>query len=321
MFPFKLKPAFKDYIWGGDKLKKFYNKNTDIEPVAESWELSSHPDGMGVIANGEFSGMAFGDFIKKYPNSVYKGFNSEKDFPVLIKFIDAKENLSVQVHPDDEFAKIYENGQGKTEMWYVLDCEPGAFLYFGFRYAIPPEEFERRIQQKNITDVLRKVYVKKGDVFFIESGTIHAIGKGIVIAEIQQNSNTTYRVYDYGRTGKDGKQRELHIEKAKMVTKLNRASLYELFDFEHTETEIFSEKVLAKCKFFKVKYFLLNGEISLLNLQKVFLSYLCISGNSTLKYKDDVIMQIQKGDSVFIPADCPEGITLFGNCEFIITTV
>lgn len=321
MFPFKLQPAFKDYIWGGDKLKKFYNKNTDMETVAESWELSSHPDGMGVIASGEFFGMEFGDFIKKYPNSVYQGFDSKTDFPVLIKFIDAKENLSVQVHPGDEFARIYENGQGKTEMWYVLDCEPGAFLYFGFRYAILPEEFERRIQQKNITDVLRKIYVKKGDVFFIESGTIHAIGKGIVIAEVQQNSNTTYRVYDYGRIGKDGKQRELHIKKAKMVTKLNRANLYELFDFEHTETEIFSEKVLTKCKFFKVKYFSLNGEIFILNSRKVFLSYLCISGECILKYKGDVIMKIKKGDSVFVPADCPEGIMLSGKGEFIITTV
>ncbi len=321
MLPFKLIPSFKDYIWGGDKLKKFYNKNTEMETVAESWELSSHKDGVGIIGSGKLFGMRFDEFVKKYPNSIYKGFNAENDFPILVKLIDAKQNLSIQVHPDDEFAEVYENSNGKTELWYILDCEPGSYLYFGFHHSISPEEFERRINQNNITDALRKIYVKKGDVFFIEAGTIHAIGQGIVIAEVQQNSNTTYRVYDYGRIGKDGKQRKLHIEKAKKVTRLKRAKLYEPFDFEHIETKLFYEKVLGECKFFKVRYLSLNGEIRVLNLKKIFLSYLCIEGNFILKYKKNIIMNIKKGDSVFIPADCPDDIFLSGKGEFIITTV
>ena len=193
-------PAFKDYLWGGTKLRDVYGKKCDYDKVAESWELSTHPAGQSTLSGGKYDGLTFGDYIEKAGKAVL-GTNCArfKEFPVLIKFIDAKDPLSVQVHPSDEYALRVEGEYGKTEMWYVVDCEPGASLYFGVNRAITKDEFRKRIEENTLTDVLYKADVKKGDVFFIQSGTIHAIGAGILICEIQQNSNTTYRVYDYGR--------------------------------------------------------------------------------------------------------------------------
>ncbi len=210
----KLEPAFKEYIWGGDKLIRDYHKQYDGKTLAESWELSCHMDGSSRIAEGPFQGKTLQEYIewegKRILGSHCAAFDN---FPVLIKFIDAREDLSIQVHPSDEYALNEEGQYGKTEMLYVVDCAQDAYLYYGFSREISREELRQRIQDGTILEVLNKVSVQKGDVFFIEAGTIHAIGKGIVIAEIQQNSNVTYRVYDYGRTGPDGKQRDLHIEK------------------------------------------------------------------------------------------------------------
>lgn len=202
----KLKPAFKDYIWGGKKLVEEYGKEFQGERLAESWELSCHPDGESVIASGEYAGKTLSAYIREKGFGIL-GRNCRRfsDFPILIKLIDAHDNLSVQVHPDNGYALRNEGQYGKTEMWYIVDCEPGAFLYYGFSRPVSEEEFRRRIADNTLLEVLNRVDVQKGDVLFIESGTIHAIGKGIVIAEIQQNSNITYRVYDYGRVGADGK--------------------------------------------------------------------------------------------------------------------
>ena len=215
----KLSPAFKDYLWGGTKLRDVYGKKCDYEKVAESWELSTHPAGQSVIDGGEYDGLKFGEYLEKVGAKAL-GVNGAKfkEFPVLIKFIDAKQPLSVQVHPSDEYALRVEGEYGKTEMWYVVDCEPGASLYFGVNRALTKEEFKKRIEDNTLTDVLYKADVKKGDVFFIQSGTIHAIGAGILICEIQQNSNTTYRVYDYGRRGADGKLHgDVNFEEASAV--------------------------------------------------------------------------------------------------------
>ncbi|MBR5271506.1 MAG: class I mannose-6-phosphate isomerase, partial [Clostridia bacterium] len=253
----KLKPSFKDYLWGGHRLVEEYNKEYDGEVLAESWELSCHGDGPSYIENGEDEGKTLSQYIEKYGRGVL-GTNCEKfdDFPILIKLIDAKDNLSVQVHPDNEYAQKNEGQYGKTEMWYVVDCKEGAQLYHGFKGDVSEEEFKARIKDNTLTDVLNAVDVKKGDVFFIESGTIHAIGANILIAEIQQNSNVTYRVYDYGRKGADGKERELHVDKAIEVT--NRCA---------PDIKSFSPHI-ASCEYFTVDKLFLDGD-------KVS----CVSGN------------------------------------------
>ena len=211
----KLLPAYKDYLWGGHRLVDEYNKEYDGDILAETWELSCHPDGPSRIANGRYAGKTLEEYIEAEGKGVL-GTHCRRfrDFPILIKFIDAKQDLSVQVHPDNRYALKNEGQYGKTEMWYVVDAGEDATLYYGFKEEISKEEFAERIENDTVLDVLNKVPVQKGDVLFIESGTIHAIGADILIAEIQQNSNVTYRVYDYGRVGKDGKKRDLHIEKA-----------------------------------------------------------------------------------------------------------
>lgn len=192
----KLNPVFKDYIWGGTRLRDDFGLKTDINPVAEGWMLACHKDGMNTIDGGEYDGKTLESVIKEGDKSKIAGTNSEKFpyFPVLIKLIDAKDNLSVQVHPDNEYAARVEHEFGKTEMWYVLDAAPGATLIYGFKNKIGKEEFKQAIESNTLFDVLNVVEVKKGDMFFIEAGTVHAIGKGALIAEIQQNSNSTYRV-------------------------------------------------------------------------------------------------------------------------------
>ena len=215
----KLKPCCKDYIWGGRRLADEYGIPCDKDILAEAWVLSCHPDGPSVIVNGPSQGKTLAEYIQANGNQVL-GTHCRRfrDFPILVKFIDANQHLSVQVHPGNRYALSQEHQYGKTEMWYVMDAAPNSFLYYGFKREVSREEFARRIQEDTLLDVLNAVPVQKGDVLFIESGTIHAIGAGILIAEIQQNSNVTYRVYDYGRVGKDGKKRDLHIEKALAVT-------------------------------------------------------------------------------------------------------
>ena len=205
----KLDAPCKDYIWGGNRLREEYGKISDADKIAESWELSCHKDGQSVIANGKDKGKTLSEYVAENKKSLGTACDRFEYFPILIKLIDAKDNLSVQVHPDNDYAMRVEGEYGKTEMWYIVDCEEGSQLIYGFDKEISREEFADRIKNNTLLEVTNNVPVHKGDVFFIESGTLHAIGKGILIAEIQQNSNTTYRVYDYGRVGKDGKPRAI----------------------------------------------------------------------------------------------------------------
>ena len=215
----KLTPACKDYLWGGEKLRHDYGIQSQLHPLAEAWVLSCHPDGPSVVATGPLAGKTLPEYIqKKGPGCLGADFEKFTDFPILAKFIDANGDLSIQVHPSNDYALAHEHQFGKTEMWYVLDCEPGATLYYGFQHQISREEFQQRIQDNTLTEVLNAVPVEKGDLFFIPAGTLHAIRKGIMVAEIQQNSNMTYRIYDYGRVGADGKPRQLHIQQALEVT-------------------------------------------------------------------------------------------------------
>ncbi len=216
---YQLIPACKDYIWGGQRLKTDFGIQSGLNPLSEAWVLSCHPDGPSVLADGPDRGMTLRAWLDKAgKEALGTACEAFEDFPMLIKLIDAKKDLSIQVHPSDAYALEHEGQYGKTEMWVVLDAEPGASLYYGFDREVSLEEFSSRVSDGTLTEVLRKVPVKPGDVFFIPSGTLHAIGAGLVIAEIQQNSNVTYRVFDYGRLGADGKPRALHVEKALAVT-------------------------------------------------------------------------------------------------------
>lgn len=303
----KLKPECKDYLWGGDKLREEYNIESDLHPLAEGWMLSTHKDGASTIVNGEFSGKTLTEYIAEKGKSVL-GKNCEKfeDFPILIKFIDAKNNLSIQVHPSNEYALKNEKQYGKTEMWYILEAEPEAFLYYGFKENLSKEEFKKRIENNTLTESLNAVPVKKGDMFFIPAGTLHAIGKGIVIAEIQQNSNVTYRVYDYGRVGADGKPRELHIDKALDVTEC--CSPKNDFDFGGH---------LAKCEYFTTD--VVTGNANGIADENSFVSILVTDGKGNLSCGNENF-EIKKGDSYFIDANSGEW-NLSGNATCLITTV
>lgn len=308
----KLKPSCKDYLWGGHRLVEEYGKEYDGEILAETWELSCHPDGPSTIVNGAYAGKTLEEYIEAEGKEVL-GTNCRRfrDFPILTKFIDAKQDLSIQVHPDNRYALKNEGQYGKTEMWYVVDAGKEAFLYYGFKKEVSKEEFARRIQEDTLLEVLNAVPVQKGDVLFIESGTIHAIGKDILIAEIQQNSNVTYRVYDYGRVGKDGKKRDLHIEKAIAVT--NRVPLIKSrSSYPH----------VADCDYFTVDKLNLDGRMMCrvegTVSEESFVSILILDGEGVVSCGNKV--SYQKGDSLFLPAGSGAYV-IEGSCDALITTI
>lgn len=309
----KLKPSCKDYIWGGYRLAEEYGKEYDGDVLAETWELSCHPDGPSIIVNGAFAGKTLQEYIDTQGKAVLGSHCRRfRDFPILTKFIDAKENLSIQVHPDNRYALKNEGQYGKTEMWYVMDAGKNAFLYYGFRKEISREEFAQRIREDTLLEVLNAVPVQKGDVLFIESGTIHAIGKDILIAEIQQNSNVTYRVYDYGRVGRDGKKRDLHIEKALAVT--NRVPiLRDKSSYPH----------VADCDYFTVDKLNLDGKV-MKRLEgsvseESFASILFLDGSGTISCGEETL-PYRKGDSFFVSAGSG-AYCIEGSCDALITTI
>ena len=319
MYPIKLKPAFKDYLWGGTRLRDDFGKDCDFDKIAESWELSCHKDGNSVVADGEFAGLTLAQYIEKEGKSVL-GTNCEKfeNFPILIKLIDAKDNLSVQVHPNNEYAQRVEGEYGKTEIWYVVDCDEGASLLYGFKHNITKEEFRERIENNTLLEVTNSVPVKKGDVFFIEAGTLHAIGKGILIAEIQQNSNTTYRIYDYGRVGADGKPRQLHIDKAVDVTNLCPAKPYP--QSEPVDMGGWTKKRLAKCEYFTVDVINVDTSAALEADKSSFVNILVLDGGCVLSSEGNDAVELKKGDSVFIPAGLGK-FELTGKCSAVMTHI
>ena len=313
----ELIPPIKDYIWGGTKLRECFGKESKLEKLAESWELSCHKDGASVIANGEYKGRTLNEFLSENPDACGTACSKFEYFPILIKLIDARDNLSVQVHPDNDYAQRVEGEYGKTEMWYIVDCEKDAELIYGFKSEISKQEFKDAIENNTLLEKVSRVPVKKGDVFFINSGTLHAIGKGILIAEIQQNSNTTYRVYDYGRVGADGKPRELHIQKALDVTELKPAENYSVS--EAIETADKRSQLLAECEYFKVVKEDINGNSELYANEKSFNHILLIDGEAVLKCGDEKL-NLKKGSSVFVAANTGKYI-IKGNCSIIITEI
>jgi len=293
----RLKPFCTDYIWGGNKFKS-WGKQSNKPIIAECWELSFHKDGACLIDSGINKGFKLKDLATK--QDIGKIAAEFEFFPILVKLIDARENLSVQVHPSDEYALKNENQFGKTEMWYVLENEPGACLYVGFNKDVSKEEVERRILDGSIIDILNKIEVKPGESYFIPSGTIHAIGKGVTVLEIQQNSNLTYRVFDYGRVGKDGKQRELHIDKALKV-----------LNFKKYVPNKDTSSCLAKCRYFS-SY--VSDEQTLNASENSFVTLIVIKGNGKVNN-----IPATKGTTFFIPAG--KSVNIDGDIQYVYSLV
>lgn len=319
MKPMKLIPAVKDYIWGGTRLSKEFGIESSLERQAEAWVLSCHKDGENIIDGGAFDGRTLSDVLAN-EGRAYLGTNCERFdfFPILIKLIDARDNLSVQVHPDDEYALKNEGQYGKTEAWYIVDCDDGAELIYGMKKDMTKEEFRKSIEDETLLDCVNRVKVKKGDLFFIESGTLHAIGKGILLAEVQQNSNVTYRVYDYGRL-QNGKPRELHIEKAAEVTNLKSlpCSGDPMGETEHFDG--FDKTLLTTCGLFTMTRLDIKEKATVTADEKSFVSLVALDGNAVIM-KDDICMTLYKGESVFIPASFGT-VEVLGNVTLLETRV
>ena len=317
---FRLRPAFQNYLWGGNRINEVFHKNSPYEITAESWELSAHPDGQSVIEGGPFSGMKFGAFVHTQKSAVC-GWKSEMfdRFPVLIKFIDAKQPLSIQIHPDDDYAFINEGEFGKNEVWYVLDAEPDAYLYCGMNRDVEKQELKKRIADHTITKVLNRMTVKAGDVIFVPAGTIHAIGSGILLVEIQQNSNSTYRVYDYDRVDADGKQRKLHIEKALDVVSTTRYLPDTDGLRKPVQKEGYTEQFLAQCKYFRCVKYDVRDEVVLTMDDSSFCSIVVLSGVGNMRVHHE-IKELRPGDSFFIRAG-RKRIHIQGKCSFIVTNI
>lgn len=318
MYPLLLKPAVKDYLWGGTRLKTEYKYETDKDIAAEAWVLSCHKDGADTVENGSLAGKTLAEVIALWGDkAVGKKAAAFPYFPLLIKLIDAKDRLSVQVHPDDKYALEKEGEFGKTEMWYVVDCDEGAELIYGFNREVSKEELERRIKDNTLQEICNYVPVHKGDVFFISAGTLHAIGAGILIAEVQQNSNTTYRVSDYGRLGADGKPRPLHIEKALEVTSRTQPTVPYGNVGEIKQEGFGSVRKLASCKLFTAELLSLDGETKL-SLSDSFISLLVLDGELNVAWEGGSL-SAKKGGSIFIPADFE--VKISGKAEILYSRV
>ena len=301
MYPIKLKPATKDYIWGGNQLKKIWKKESSSDNIAESWELSCHKDEESTILNGEFKGKTLSYVLENHKEFLGNNALQFKFFPILIKLIDAASNLSIQVHPSDEYALLNEGQYGKTEMWYIVDAKEGAGVYCGFKKPYTIQEIEKALRDNKILDVLNFIQVKKGDCIFIPSGTVHAICGGLLICEVQQNSSLTYRLYDYDRVGKDGKKRELHIDKSLKVidpTKVCKVN-------EGVVCISNEEKELASCKYFKVKELKIENKKFININEDSFISLTVVSGEGCISV-DGNEEKLSLGDTCFVPANSKE---------------
>lgn len=315
-YPMQLQPVYKDYLWGGNNLCKLYGKESNLPVTAESWEISCHKDGLSKVKNGVYKGQTLSEVLENHKEFVGTKGKKSNDFPVLVKLIDAGKDLSIQVHPSDENA-IWEQGEaGKAEMWYIIKAEPHAFIYYGLKEKISKHELEERANNGTICEVLNKVYVKENDVFYILPGTIHALGKGMVVAEVQQSSNTTFRVFDYMRKDKDGNFRPLHINRAKEVINYepinpekNGNNMVQMDDFRFY--------TIFECDYFKVSKVGCKSEMELYCDSDSFHGILVLKGRGKIVFESGST-SFKEGESLYIPADM--GVyKIIGECEFLLT--
>ncbi len=324
MTPFLLRPAVKDNLWGGTRLRDDFHKETDFSIVAETWECSTHPSGESIVVTGKNAGMTLTQVLKKNPEYLGKNaLDADGQLPILIKFIDAKQDLSVQVHPSDDYARDYENGQrGKTEMWYVVDAAEGATLVYGLKHELTKEQLRESIADGSLADHLNTVPIHKGDVFFIPAGTIHAIGAGALIAEIQQSSNLTYRLFDYNRRDAQGNLRELHVEKSLAVSKLTPSGA-PAPERIITKAEGATIERLCACEYFYAERLILNASYAPYSLNvddSSFRAFLCLDGSGTLRQNGARLLSFTKGDCIFIPAGT-SNLEFSGTAQFLTSGV
>lgn len=316
LYPLKFNSILKSIIWGGNEICKFKGITPEQEGVGESWEISSVEGNVSVIANGELAGKDLSEVIASYKDQLVGKNNFETfgtTFPLLIKFIDARDNLSIQVHPDDELAKKRHNSFGKTEMWYVINAAPEAFLYSGFEKQMTPDSYVKSIEDNTFVDSLAKHNVKAGDVFFLPAGRVHAIGAGTFIAEIQQTSNITYRIYDYNRKDANGNGRELHTELAKDAIDFK---LYD--DYKNLYVRKENQPVLLEsCRYFTTNLLELTKDVTRdYSETDSFVAYICMGGACSIRDDKGNDLSVKQGETILIPADTksvnisPEGSVL-----------
>lgn len=333
--PFLLAPAAKDYIWGGSRLNDDFNLGLACEPLAEAWVCSTHPDGQSMVYGADFltdcktcgthpdgqgiaDGVPLRDVLTAHPEWLgthpLQVMGGRPELPILIKLIDAKADLSVQVHPDDAYALMHEGSLGKTEMWYVLSARKGSKLVYGFRQDMDADSVREAIEAGRIGRFLNHVPVEKDDMFYIEAGTVHALGAGCLLAEIQESSNLTYRLYDYGREDKDGRMRPLHIDKALEVASLKFSAVprqpMRMLRYKNG----FASEFLCRCRYFQVERMLLNTEIrrglvAYRTGSNSFHALLCVDGCGSIcaadaEGRESFMLNFFKGDCIFVPADC-----------------
>lgn len=303
IYPMVLDPVYKSALWGGHRLAKLFHRKISVDPCAESWELSDRLEGMSLIKNGAYAGKTLKDLVDAYPLELISDEIEEESFPLLIKLIDANEDLSVQVHPSDELT--YEiGGEGKTEMWVILDAAPGAYIYLGLNQAVSKTTLEKAIREKTILSILRKIPVEAGDVFYVPAGAIHSIGKGIVLLEVQQSSNTTYRIYDWDRVDHLGSKRQLHIDQAlQAISPLQ--SFYKVRPIIEWESEDGKVEILVESPYFLTKRI---SAFTLFVAEKGTHSFhhLFVLEGSIRVIIDNELVHLKEGESCLIPAACEE---------------
>ena len=318
LYPLCLSGVTKSPIWGGVRLLQDWNKKAEAVTVGESWELTVRRDEIATITNGALGGRDLASVITEYGAEITGGGFGAADFPLLIKLLDANDCLSVQVHPDNDYAARVENDRGKTEMWYIVDADEGAEIICGLADGVDAQDFAHAVAAGNTLGALRHLSVHPGEVYFIPAGLPHAIGKGILIAEIQQNCDLTYRVYDYDRTDANGNKRELHVKKALDVIRPFTDEEIDALRYANAPDNFDRAKLLAQCPFFRVERLALANSSLTLPSQKMS-HLLCLDGNAVLTYADESY-PIQKGDSYLMPA-CLDGVTLSGTATLLLSSV
>lgn len=305
LYPLQFEPILKERIWGGEKLKTEFNKPITSKITGESWELSTVEGDVSVIANGVLKGKSLLELINDNPETVlgtkvYSQFG--KQFPLLFKFLDAREDLSIQVHPNDELAKKRHNSFGKTEMWYVMQADKDARIIVGFKEDSNKKEYLENLENKTLVSILDSITAQEGDVYFLETGTVHAIGAGLVIAEIQQTSDITYRLYDFDRKDAKGNTRELHVDLALDAINYNKVQTQKKY------TKITDQSnAVVDCPYFTTNFIPLESKIQVKKDATTFTVYMCVKGNFKLDIKGETYTY-KKGDTVLIPASLNEYI-------------
>lgn len=305
-YPLKFKPILKERIWGGEKLSQVLNKESESKCLGESWEISDVKNESSIVENGKLKGKSLKELLSIYKDQlvgkkVYRAFGDK--FPLLIKFIDAKEALSIQLHPDDNLAKSRHNSFGKTEMWYIMQADPEGNLVVGFKKDSSKEEYLEHLQKKSLLKILNVENVAAGDVYFIPTGRVHAIGAGVLLAEIQQTSDITYRIYDWDRTDEQGNSRDLHTELALDAIDYTAESIYKT---TYTKNLNKGSKIID-CQYFTTNIIQLNNIVKVNNKDRdSFVIYMCVEGGATLAYNEGRHLEIKQGETLLVPATLKE---------------